>query len=373
MVRLQDYRPRSQLVVPQTPLTRPRFPVVDAHNHLAAPFGGGWDRKPLAALLERLDAAGVRHYVDLDGGWGEALLQTHLERFKARAPERFSVFTGVAWEYWPELGARFPDWAARRLRQHHTWGADGLKIWKSFGLQVRDEQGRLVPVDDPRLQVLWETAAELHMPVLIHVADPVAFFEPIDATNERWEELQAHPDWAFPSPPYPSFHSILQAFARLVQRHPHTIFIGAHVGNYAEHLAWVARLLDACPNFYIDISARLNELGRQPYTARRFFLRYANRILFGLDAGPDVAAYRLYYRFLETDDEYFPYSPEEPPPQGRWRIYGIYLPADVLRRVYMENALRVLLSRRPEAQAWVRKPLARIRDNAAPDAQGALP
>jgi predicted TIM-barrel fold metal-dependent hydrolase len=177
---------------------------------------------------------------------------------------------------------------------------------------------------------------------MIHVADPVAFFDPIDETNERWEELGEHPDWAFTSPPFPAFMSIMEAFANLVARHPNTTFIGAHVGCYAENLGWVSRMLERCPNYYVDISARIGELGRQPYTARRFFLRYADRILFGSDMGPDLEAYRIGYRFLETEDEYFNYNPGEVPKQGRWQVYGLYLPDEVLKKVYSENARRIL-------------------------------
>jgi predicted TIM-barrel fold metal-dependent hydrolase len=173
------------------------------------------------------------------------------------------------------------------------------------------------------------------------VADPVAFFDPIDETNERWEELGAHPDWAFTSPPFPSFMSIISGLASLVARHPNTTFIGAHVGCYAENLGWVGALLDRCQNFYVDISARIGELGRQPYTARRFFMHYADRILFGSDMGPDKDAYRIYYRFLETDDEYFNYNPGELPLQGRWHVHGLYLPEEVLKKIYSENAQRV--------------------------------
>jgi predicted TIM-barrel fold metal-dependent hydrolase len=182
----------------------------------------------------------------------------------------------------------------------------------------------------------------LGIPVTIHIADPVAFFDPLDEYNERWEELHANPDWHFPSPPYPPFLTILEQFANLVTRHPRTTFIGAHVGCYAENLAWVGNLLDRAPNFYVDISARISELGRQPYTARRFFIEYADRILFGTDMGPDPEAYRIYYRFLETDDEYFNYGLSEIPGQGRWRIYGLHLPDVVLEKVYFQNAVRLL-------------------------------
>ncbi len=339
---LQNFRPQSKLIVKTTPITGPRFPVIDAHNHLADPFGGGWDRKPLNQLLDQLDEAGVTHYIDLDGGWGEEILQRHLDLFKAKAPDRFQIFGGVNWGEWEARGDHFPRWAAERLQFQKEIGAQGLKIWKPFGLTVRDHRGQLVPVDDPRLEILWETAAGLGLPVLIHAADPAAFFDPIDETNERWEELGRHPDWAFTSPPFPPFMDILNGLFNLVRRHPRTIFIGAHVGCYAENLGWVGDMLDACPNYFIDISARLGELGRQPYTARRFFIRYADRILFGSDMGPNPDAYRLAYRLLETDDEYFNYSTSTIPSQGRWYAHGLSLPDDILAKVYRQNAERIL-------------------------------
>ena len=338
---LADFRPKSQLVTKTTLVEKPRVPVIDAHNHLAEPFGGGWDKKPLAELLDSLDEAGVVTYVDLDGGWGEEILNTHLDLFKAKAPDRFQIFGGVDWSQWESKGDGFPEWAAGRLRVQKERGAQGLKVWKDFGLHVRDHQGEMVKVDDQRLLPLWETAGELGLPVMIHVADPVAFFDPIDETNERWEELGSHPDWAFTSPPFPSFMSIMDGLASLVVRHPNTTFIGAHVGCYAENLGWVGALLDRCPNFYVDISARIGELGRQPYSARRFFIQYADRILFGSDMGPDKEAYRIYYRFLETDDEYFNYNTGDIPLQGRWHVHSLFLPDEVLKKVYSENAKRV--------------------------------
>jgi predicted TIM-barrel fold metal-dependent hydrolase len=175
------------------------------------------------------------------------------------------------------------------------------------------------------------------------VADPVAFFEPMDETNERWEELNENPDWQFISPPYPAFSAIISELANLVKQNPATIFIGAHVGCYAENLSWVTDLMDQCPNFYVDISARIGELGRQPYTARQFFIEYADRILYGSDFGPDLETYRVSYRFLETNDEYFNYNVSEIPQQGRWYIYGLFLPDDVLQKIYCLNAKRILL------------------------------
>lgn len=341
-MQLVNYRPQPKLVTRTNLVEKPRFPAIDAHNHLGESFGGGWDNKPLPQLLDQLDQAGIVHYVDLDGGWGEKILNQHLDHFKAKAPERFSIFGGVDWSQWEVQGENFPEWAAGMLRAQKERGAEGLKIWKGLGLNVRDHKAQLVDVDDPRLDPIWQTAGELGLPVIIHVGDPVAFFDPIDETNERWEELGLHPDWAFTSPPFPSFMHIMDGLAALVTRHPATVFIGAHVGCYAEDLAWVGALLERCPNFHVDISARIGELGRQPYTARRFFLQYADRILFGSDMGPDLEAYRIIYRCLESDDEYFNYSPAEIPMQGRWHIHGLYLPEDVLEKVYFLNAQKLL-------------------------------
>jgi predicted TIM-barrel fold metal-dependent hydrolase len=339
---LESYRPKSHLVTKETLVEQPRYPVIDGHNHLGDEFGGGWTHRPLSELINQLDQAGVKQYVDLDGGWSEDILVEHIEKFKSKQPKRFKIFGGVDWGKWQTMGNEFPDWAARQLEHQKIIGADGLKIWKNFGLRVRDQHGKLVGVDDQRLDPIWITASELGLPVIIHIADPVAFFDPLDETNERWEELNAHPDWQFPSPPFPTFLTIIADFARLVKRHPKTTFIGAHVGCYAENLMWVAGLLNECPNFYVDISARTGELGRQPYTARKFFIDHSERIIFGLDFGPDVEAYRLTYRFLETDDEYFNYNTSEVPLQGRWYVHGVYLPDDVLEKIYHLNAEKIL-------------------------------
>jgi len=337
-MQLTDYRPQSKLVIKTTSVARPKFPVIDAHNHLF----DNWDTKPLSQLLDHLDAAGVIRFIDLDGGWGEHILNKHLDLFKQPAPERFHIFGGVDWSKWAEMGNAFPEWAANRLKVQKERGAEGLKLWKVLGLSIRDQCGTLVKVSDPRLFPIWQAAGELQLPITIHIADPVAFFDPLNETNERWEELGEHPDWAFPSPPFPPFLEIVNDFATVVECHPQTTFIGAHVGCYAENLQWVSDLLDRCPNFYVDIAARISELGRQPYTARRFFLRYADRILFGTDMGPSVNTYRIYYRFLETDDEYFPYHATPVPDQGRWNIYGLHLPDDVLEKVYRHNAEKLL-------------------------------
>jgi predicted TIM-barrel fold metal-dependent hydrolase len=197
--------------------------------------------------------------------------------------------------------------------------------------------------DDPRLSDVWDAAGELGLPIWIHVADPLAFFEPLDATNERIEELLEHPDWWFGDRDrFPPFERIIEALEAVVAAHPHTTFIGVHVGCYAEDLVWVGRMLETYANFNVDIAARIAELGRQPRAARKLVSAHPDRVLFGTDDfPPNRETYAIYFRFLETDDEHFPYSPDEVPPQGRWAISGLGLPDDVLRAVYAENARRL--------------------------------
>lgn len=349
---LRDYAPRTVLRLPDSTPNHPRFPVIDAHNHLGTafgPFSGDWPNRPVSELISTMDESGVQVLVDLDGQWGETLkreIARHVEPY----PDRFLVFAGIDFANFP-VDPRFGETEARRLRESHAAGARGLKIWKPLGLHLRDVDSRLVPIDDRRLDPLWETAAELDLPVLIHVADPVAFFEPLDRFNERWEQLARNPDWHFyptrppgaaDEPGFPLFAELMDQFARMIQSHPNTKFIAAHVGCNAENLGWVSWLLDNCPNVSIDISARIAELGRKPYSARDFFIAYQDRILFGTDAPPNRQMYQRHYRFLETRDEYFSYDGQPIPKQGRWQIYGLYLPDEVLRKVYFENARRLL-------------------------------
>jgi predicted TIM-barrel fold metal-dependent hydrolase len=236
----------------------------------------------------------------------------------------------------------FGEWMAAKLEDAHRRGARGLKIHKSHGLYYRDREGKLITVDDPRYDPIWAKCGELGIPVLIHTSDPAAFFVPLDPTNERYEELARHPNWHFYGKDYPPQADLLEARNRVVARHPKTNFIAAHMLNHAEDLQYVAQCLEKYPNLYLETAERIAELGRQPFTSRRFFLKYADRILFGTDAAPTVPVYAPYFRFLETDDEYFRYMPTEVPTTGRWYIYGIHLPDDVLRKVYYENALRLI-------------------------------
>jgi predicted TIM-barrel fold metal-dependent hydrolase len=328
---------------------RPRFPVIDIHNHLASEFGGPWADRTADELARVLDESGVEAIVDLDGGQGDRLSR-EIDRWRGMDPPRVVVFSGLDYEAWQDA-PDFGDREAAALRDSAARGARGLKVWKPLGLRARDSRGRLVAIDDPRLDPLGATAAELGLPVLIHIADPFAFFQPLDEHNERWEELEAHPDWHFwPTRPagdpdgvgFPPPDELLAAFARMVARHPRTTFVGAHVASSSEDLAWVSHVLDACPNLSVDIAERIGELGRQPYTAREFFLRHANRIVFGVDQPADPAIYRLHYRFLETFDESFDYGVGRVPRQGRWQVHGLGLPDEVLRMVYRDNAAMIL-------------------------------
>ena len=326
---LRDFKPCTALVTEDNTPARARFPVVDVHNHLRHVTG---DPSELVALMDELN---IHCVIDLDGSWGEQLDQ-HLARFKQTFPERFCVFAWVDWTQVDEPG--FGQKWAKRLADAVAAGAQGLKVFKRLGLAYRDRTGRLVAPDDPRLDPIWATAGELQVPVLIHSADPVAFFWPLDEHNERWEELQGHPDWHFYGEEYPPFLELIESQLRVVERHANTTFISAHVLSYSENLRYVAQALDRFPNLYVDISARIGEIGRQPYTSRWFLTEYGDRVLFGTDVRPNEGTYQTYFRCLETADEYFDYGGR----QGRYHIYGLYLPDEVLRKVYYENACRLI-------------------------------
>jgi predicted TIM-barrel fold metal-dependent hydrolase len=349
---LTDFQPRSMLHVTETHVEKARFPVVDAHAHLTSRREGAMRfRATPEELLEVMDRRGLRTMVNLTGGTGEALAET-IKRFDRAHRGRFVTFTEPTWARASELG--YPSWQAEELSRAKDAGARGVKVLKTLGLYLRDggPSGRLVAIDDPRFDPMWDACGRLGLPVAIHISDPEAFFLPTDRFNERYEELANHPDWAFNTPGFPSHLELVAACDRVFQRHPGTTFLALHVGHNAENLALVSQRLERSPNMCVEIGARIGELGRQPRTARRFFEKYQDRILFGTDAVPGGTEtpqqifgdelYRIYYRFLETEDEYFDYAPAPVPPQGRWRIYGLGLPDAILRKVYHENADRLL-------------------------------
>ncbi|MCK4299108.1 MAG: amidohydrolase family protein [Planctomycetes bacterium] len=333
-IALGEFVPQPTLVVEEHIIEKARFPAVDAHNHL-----GWWEAEKAGELVALMDEVGLQAIVSLDGGRRESL-DEHLNAYPRKYPGRFVVFTRVPWN--ESEDPEFPKRAGEQLKRDVEAGARGLKVSKVLGLRAKNPEGELYRADDDRLAPIWEACAELGIPVLIHIADPVAFFQPLDGRNERWEELQNHQGWHFFKPGFPSFEELMEQQEHLVAAHPKTTFISAHVGSYAENLTWISGMFDRYPNYYVDISARIAELGRQPYTARKWFIKYADRILFGTDGRPSVDNYRVHWRFLETADEYFNYSTGDPPGQGRWRIFGVFLPDEVLRKVYYENAARLV-------------------------------
>jgi len=332
-LKLKDWQPRSMLRTKVTEVPKAAFPVIDVHNHLG-------DGRKAAAIIEEMDAANIRTVVNLDGLWGDEL-KARLERLDKAYPGRFLTYALIDFK-----GIDDGDWSertARQLEADFKAGAKGLKFHKSLGLTVRYKDGRLMPIDDPKLDPIWETCAGYGRPVMIHTSDPAAFFTPLDRFSERWHELNEHPGWLFADPKFPRRDELLAQRNRAIAKHPKTTFVGAHCGNNPEDLATVASWLDKYPNFYVDIDARINELGRQPYSARRFLIKYQDRIMFGTDTFPNREAYRMYFRFLETDDEYFD-SAGGHHRQGFWMIYGVFLPKEVLEKIYYKNAERIVLT-----------------------------
>jgi predicted TIM-barrel fold metal-dependent hydrolase len=224
-------------------------------------------------------------------------------------------------------------------------GARGLKILKEFGLEVKTKSGELLKIDDPRLNPMWSTCGRLGIPVAIHVGDPDAFFEPIDAHNERYDELSHFPEWSFYGNGFPSKRSLVDALARVFEAFPGTTFLSLHVGNWPENLDYVSEILKKHSNVFVDLGAREAELGRQPNRARKFFLEFQDRIVFGTDMRPEPTMYHNYFRWLETDDDYFEYYGY--PLQGRWKIYGLNLPAPVLKKIYSKNAEKIFAKFKP--------------------------
>lgn len=331
-LKLLDWSPKSQLVVKETKVLKPKYPVIDIHNHLG-------DLENTEKYLEEMDKAGVWKCVSLDGNSKDDAFIDHLKASQSVSKDRFLVFFRPDFSKIDE-----PDYGrkeAERLEKAVKMGARGLKIAKNLGLTEKDQNGKLIPVDDPRIDPIWAKCAELGIPVMIHVSDPKAFFTPVDKYNERYDELGAHPNWSFYGDNFPSKEEILAQRNRVFARHPNTIFIGAHMGTLPEELHTVAMWLDIYPNFYVDIDARISDLGRQPRTARKFLIQYQDRVLFGTDTEPNAESYRIYYRFLETDDEYIDPAGGHHL-QARWMIYGVYLPDEVLEKIYNKNALKIL-------------------------------
>ncbi len=346
---ISEFRPSPKLKVSETHLTHAKFPTIDVHTHFRFKTKGSLDE--LKNCLKVMDENNIAISISLDATLGSE--DEHLKLLSAVDSDRFGVFvhldfqgTGEAErpETWACNQPEFARKVAAQLKEAKQRGCLGLKFFKQFGLEYRDSHGQLLRIDDDRFAPIWQACGDLQMPVLIHTADPAAFFDPIDAQNERAEELMRHPEWSFADKKFPRKEELIAARNRIIAKYPRTVFIGAHVANNPENLAEVAAWLETYPNLYVDISSRIGELGRQPFTARTFFEKFGDRILFGTDGPWPAARLGFYWRFLESRDEYFPYSEKQPPPQGLWSIYGIELPDDILRRVYHENYLAIIPS-----------------------------
>jgi predicted TIM-barrel fold metal-dependent hydrolase len=326
---IEEYEPKSGLTVAQHPKERAKYAFIDIHNHqgLMSPV-------EVDKLVHDMDSINMRIMVNLSGGYGDRLKQM-VQSLKGRYPERFAVFANVNFSGIDEPG--WGDRAAKQLEEDVRNGAQGLKFFKNFGMDVKDKNGR-VHVDDPRLDPIFETCARLKLPVLIHTAEPKQFFDPIDKYNERWLELKQIPGRARPPDRYPSWETLMTEQHNLFARHPKTIFIAAHLDWLGGNLAELSRLMDQLPNMYTELGAVLAEIGRQPRTGREFFIKYQDRILMGKDSW-NPTEYQTYFRVFETADEYFDYYRKR---HAFWKMYGLDLPDDVLKKVYYKNALHIV-------------------------------
>ncbi|WP_238528068.1 amidohydrolase family protein [Robiginitalea biformata] len=326
----EQYNPTSTLVVPAHPTEQAKFPFIDMHSHHFR-----MPTQDLSELVAAMDSLNMAVMVNLSGGSGEHLKRA-VANVRAHYPNRFVIFANVDFD---SVGA--PGWgqrAAAQLQADVENGASGLKIYKSLGLRNTDINGDRVAVDDPRLDPIWEKCAELGIPVLIHSADPRSFWDPMDSLNERWLELKLRPRRKRSNTDPAPWQQIIDEQHRMFKKHPNTRFVNAHMGWYANDLDTLSDLLDEMPNMYVGIGAVIAELGRQPRRARKFFIDYQDRVVFGKDAW-QPSEYPTYFRVLETDDEYFPYYKKY---HAFWAMYGLDLPDDVLRKLYYENALKLL-------------------------------
>lgn len=336
----EEYNPPSTLVVPENPLKRSKFPFIDVHSHQ-------WNvaEETVRRLVREMDELNMGVMVNLSGRGssrstndidGQEYMYSMIRRFNGVAPGRFIVFTNLSFREFGTSG-----WTAKAvsdLEKDVANGANGLKIFKSLGLSVKDVKGNRVPVNHPDLDLVWKKAGELGIPVLIHAADPAAFWEPMDANNERWLELKLNPGRKRGADNPVPFEQIIAEQHNVFRKHPGTTFINAHMGWMANNLDLASKHLDTYPNVNFGIGAVIAEFGRQPRRAKEFFVTYQDRILFAKDAYNKEEFY-TYFRVLETEDEYFPYYKKY---HAFWSMYGLGLPDEVLKKVYYKNAIRII-------------------------------
>lgn len=330
-ISIEEYEPVSTLVVPQNLVERAKFPFVDVHNHQRRISS----QEQVEKLIGDMDRLNMRVMVNLSGGTGERL-QQNVEKFRGHEG-RIVTFANIDFRGVDEQD--YSSRIARQLEKDYSNGARGLKIFKNFGMTLKDGNGKRIPVDDPRFDELFETCGSLGIPVLIHTAEPKGLFEPMDKRNERWLELKLYPRRARPPSQYPTWEAIIAEQHRLFAKHPKTIFINAHLGWLGGDLVRLGELLDRLPNVYTEFGAVIEELGRQPRSARQWLMsRYGDRVLFGKDTWRPKE-YGTYFRTLETADEYFDHDRKH---HGLWKMYGLDLPDEVLKKIYYQNALRII-------------------------------
>ena len=330
----EEYDPPSSLVVEEHKLTRAKYPFIDIHCHY-----GNMATANLGDRAKYMDQLNMAIMNNLSGrGFGNAsddVISKSIENINKNYPGRFTLFTNIDF-----TGIEDPDWGAKTAKQIENdvkAGAKGLKIYKNLGIRSTDKSGKRIPVDDPRIDPVWAKCGELGIPVLIHSADPKQFWDSIDNQNERWLELKTHPGRRYTDKEV-QWQQIIDEQHRLFRRHPKTKFINAHLGWYGNNLNHLSKLMDEMPNMYTEIGAVIAELGRQPRAAKAFFIKYQDRILFGKDSWVPEE-YSTYFRVLETEDEYFPYHKRY---HAFWRMYGMGLPDEVLKKIYYKNALKLL-------------------------------
>ncbi|MBI3682713.1 MAG: amidohydrolase family protein [Acidobacteria bacterium] len=327
---IEEYNPKSLLVVPEHKVTRAKYPFVDIHNHQNRASGGALDQ-----LVRDMDDINMRLMVNLSGGSGERLRE-NVERQKGKYQQRFAIFANISFENLDSPD--YPDRAAAQIEQDVKNGAQGLKIFKNFGMDLKDSRGQRIPVDDPRFDKVFQMCARHKIPVLIHTAEPKGLFLPMDHSNERWLELKLFPMRGRLRDHYPPWEDLMAEQHRLFARHPKTTFIDAHLGWLGIDLGALGRLLDRLPNVHTEIGAVIEELGRQPRFARQFLIQYQDRVLFGKDTWRKQE-YWTYFRTLETADEYFDHDRKH---HGTWKMYGLDLPDEVLKKLYYKNAERIV-------------------------------
>jgi predicted TIM-barrel fold metal-dependent hydrolase len=330
---IREYKPRTTLVVPQHPVPRARFPVIDIHSHQPNPM----TPQQFDELAASMDPLNLKVLVNSSGVSGDRLVQSLAAIKGSKHRDRMVQFTTI--NFGNVVGPGFGQKAAQQLEADVKAGAVGIgELNKNFGLVVKKADGTLLKLDDPELDPIWQTAARLNIPVFIHTADPQEFFGEMNLQNERLLELALYPDRRWPSPPNPSFNDLMDQRDRLFKRHPKTTFIAAHLGWHANDLGRLGRMFDSMPNVHAEIGAVLYDIGRQPRFAHDFFMKYQDRLLFGKDSyQPDEFPY--YWRVLETNDEYFDYYRDY---HAFWKLYGIGLPDQVLRKLYYQNALKLV-------------------------------